>query len=380
MATGNFIYTFSIFIIASYILSGIFIVAVRGVKPPMLYISLNRFLGAFFAIVNLFQTAHTPLYGQVLWNPLHILMSLTLYPLLFTYIFGLLRPGCVGVRYLLLTFLPAAIFTALYFIFETLFGKLPLFTGYAEIRNYLGMPHLWIKFMAAGLSFAIMCFFTLKAIGMLRRHKRNLESNFSYTEGSTLRWMWWAIGIALFQWGVILTAIMFEGNIGQLIGLFLFTLEPIIITIFILRQKDLYGEFIQKNDSGEEVIFGGKSNDSGSVLSLKKHEDLKNRLLLLLEKNEIFINPDLSSGKVSEMLYTNRTYLSQVINNDLNTTFYKLINTYRLRKSADMMRDPLHCNMSLKNIAEICGFKSLSAFSTLFKQEYGKTPTEWVEE
>jgi len=377
MTTGNFIYTFSIFIIASYILSGIFIVAVRGVKPPMLYISLNRFLGAFFAIVNLFQTAHTPLYGQVLWNPLHILMSLTLYPLLFTYIFGLLRPDSVGVRYLLLTFLPAAIFTALYFIFETLFGKLPLFTGYAEIRNYLGMPHLWIKFIAAGLSFVMMCFFTLKAIGMLRRHKRNLESNFSYTEGSALRWMWWAIGIALFQWCVVLTIIMFEGNIGQLIGLFLFTLEPIIITVFILRQKDLYGESVQKNDSIEEVIFDEKSN--GFDLSLKKREDLKTRLLLLLEKDEIFTNSELNSDKVSEMLGTNRTYLSQVINNDLNTNFYKLTNTYRLNKAVKMMRDPLHRDMRLSTIAEICGFKSLSAFSTFFKQEYGKTPTEWGE-
>ena len=45
-----------------------------------------------------------------------------------------------------------------------------------------------------------------------------------------------------------------------------------------------------------------------------------------------------------------------------------------------MMKNPQHQNMPLKNIAEICGFKSLRAFSALFKQTYSKTPTEWREE
>ena len=45
-----------------------------------------------------------------------------------------------------------------------------------------------------------------------------------------------------------------------------------------------------------------------------------------------------------------------------------------------MMKNPLYQNMSLSTIAEICGFKSLSAFSKYFRQVYGKSPTEWGEE
>jgi AraC-like DNA-binding protein len=100
-------------------------------------------------------------------------------------------------------------------------------------------------------------------------------------------------------------------------------------------------------------------------------------LLALLEKDEIFKDPELNSETVREMLATNRTYLSRVINQDMNTTFYQLINTYRLKKAVEMMKNPMHKDTQLKYIAKICGFKSLGAFSTLFKQAYGKTPTEW---
>jgi len=104
---------------------------------------------------------------------------------------------------------------------------------------------------------------------------------------------------------------------------------------------------------------------------------LQRDLLLLLRKNEIFKDPELNIEKVCEMLGTNRTYLWQVINHDMNTTFYKLVNTCRLDKATTMMKDPQHQKMPLKNIAEICGFKSLRALSVLFKQTYDKTPTEW---
>jgi AraC-like DNA-binding protein len=80
------------------------------------------------------------------------------------------------------------------------------------------------------------------------------------------------------------------------------------------------------------------------------------------------------------MLGTNRKYLSQVINQDMNTTFYELINTFRLNKSLKMMGNPVHRNTNLSIIAELCGFKSPSAFSTFYKQAYGTTPTEWRKE
>jgi AraC-like DNA-binding protein len=371
---NNIIYTFHIATILTLLLSGIFIGSVRGAKPPMTYLLLERFVSTFLVIVNIFQTAHTQIYGQLLWNPLHLMMLLSVYPFLFAYIFSMVRPGSITVRYWLYAFLPLAALAAIYLTFDALFGKLPLFSNYTEIRNYLKLPQLWILFAAVGFSIALISHYTVRAVGMLRQHRRNLESNFSYTEGTTLGWMWWAIAITLFKWLILMMRIMIEGKAGSLIGLFLFTVEPIVIAVLVLRQKDLYSKPVE----GKGVVV--EQDSDPSEWSSGKRKKLKHDLLVLLKKDEIFKDPELSIEKVREMLNTNRTYLWQVINHDMNTTFYRLINSYRLDKSLTMMNNPQHRNMQLKNIAEICGFKSLGAFSTLFKQTYGKTPTEWMGE
>jgi AraC-like DNA-binding protein len=209
---------------------------------------------------------------------------------------------------------------------------------------------------------------------MLCLHKRNLESNFSYKEGSTLGWMWFAIGITFFQWCVVMTCIMVEGGVGQIIGLFLFTIEPIVLTALILRQKDLYSPRVA---GGESLL---KPKDNASELSPEKRNKLKHDLLTLLEKEEIFKDAELTIEKLCIILNTNRTYLWQVINQDMKTSFYRLINAMRLEKSVKMLSDQQHQNLPLNNLAEICGFKTINAFSAQFKREYGKTPSEWRKE
>jgi len=375
-----FVYTFSIVIVCSFVLSGIYIAAVRGFKPPITYMLLYRFAGALLAAVNIVQTSHSDIAGQILWNPIHVLMLLTLYPMLFIYVFGMFRPGSEGGRFLLFTFFPAAVLTALYFVFDALYGTLPLFATYADLRNCLNMPQLWLLFAGVGISAVMMIMMTIRATGMLRQHKRDLELHFSYTEGSTLGWMWWAIGITLFKWAVVMVVTMAEGGAGQLIALFFFPIEPMIITVLVVRQKDLYSPQPSLGGHDTAIAPDCPANDKISEHSSKKREALKNRLLSLLEKEKIFLNPELNSDKVCVMLSTNRTYLSQMINHNMNTTFYQLINTFRLNKAVDMMLNPLNRNMSLRSISEICGFKSVSAFCTFFKQVHGKTPTEWMKE
>ena len=380
MPTDPVLYTFHIATILTLFLSGIFIVSVRGIRPPTVYLSLERFVSAILCIVNIFQTAHTPIYGQLLWNPLHLLMLLSVYPFLFAYILGMVCPGSPDIRYWLWAYLPLAALAAFYYAFEALFGKLPIFSNYAEVGNHLNLPQLWVLFASVGFSIVLISLYTVRTVGALRQHKRNLESNFSYTEGNTLGWMWWVIVITLFKWLILLTRIMVEGNTSSFIGLFFFSFEPVIIAVLVIRQKDLYSKPFHKKGDYEDVPGDENRNDDLSGQQPNKRESLRNNLLSLLEKDEIFVNPELNSETVSEMLSTNRTYLSQIINQDMNTTFYQLINTYRLNKSVEMMRNPLYRNMSLRSISEICGFKSLSAFCTFFKQVYGQTPTEWVKE
>lgn len=90
---------FNAIAITSLLLSGIFIFAVRGMRRPTVFMSASRFVTSFFLIVNTIQAYNTPAYGQILLNPIHLLTLLATYPLLYAYMFSLMRPQSISLRY-----------------------------------------------------------------------------------------------------------------------------------------------------------------------------------------------------------------------------------------------------------------------------------------
>jgi len=210
---------------------------------------------------------------------------------------------------------------------------------------------------------------------MQRQHVRNLAADFSYTEGVSLQWIRWVIYIFMLRGCCALLNMAMEGPGIKHVNAIVFTLEVVITTVWVLRQKDVYAQPSKDDTDGCEPDFADGIDTVEP--SPEKYAYIKHQLLDLLEKDEIFKDPNLNSDKVCIMLLTNRSYLSTFINRELNTTFYQLINSYRLKKAVEMLDNPQNRPMKLHTIAVICGFKSLGAFSTFFKQTYGKTPTEW---
>ena len=376
--TTDVIFAVHVIAIVSVSLSGIFILAVRGIVKPIVFMPMYHLATMIVLLVNLFQTYNTPYYGHLLWNPLHLFSLPLIYPMLFAYIFNFIRPGSVGLGYWLKAYIPLAALLLLHFTLSAINGALPVFTSYAEMRGYLSSAGLWVCFATVVFYVVELTVYAARTVTFLRQHTRDLKSNFSYTEGNTLSWMWWNLVLSLLKALSVLLMILVEGNLTNIICIIVLAAEAAMTTIWVLRQKDLYDESSPEEESSLEIVF--ERNSIGSERQTEKYKKLKKTLLSLLEKDEIFKDPELNSEKVRAMLATNSSYLSRIINQDMDTSFYQLINTYRLNKSTEMMKEARHQTIPLSNIAEICGFKSLSAFSVLFKQTYGKTPTEWRKE
>ena len=377
MLPYNLILFIHTFFIASLLFSGVYLITIRGFHRPVCYIAIACLLNAFLNTMNVLQVQGTPQHGYVLWNPLHLLNSYLTVPLLYAYLFDLMRPGSLRIRYWTVTYAPLVVFVVLHLVFAAVRGPLPLFTKYAEIAAYRHEPELWMRFVAACLIAVMNFVLVVRSMRMLRQHISTLKSNFSYTEGSTLGWIWWWLTFTVIKVMFLLLVISVDSMAVTLTGILSFTIEPVISSTLILRQKNLYAKPAPANEKQLPNKIPATMDTGVAKMTSNKRRDLKKNLMNLLHKEEIFKDPELNIEKIREMLGTNRTYLSQVINQDMNTTFYQLINTCRLEKAASMMRNPLQKDIPLKSIAEICGFKSMSAFFTLFKQSYGKTPTEW---
>jgi PAS domain S-box-containing protein len=102
-----------------------------------------------------------------------------------------------------------------------------------------------------------------------------------------------------------------------------------------------------------------------------------NDLINLLEEEKVFKNQNLTISEFAARLNTNRTYLSQIINDTFNTNFSSLINEYRIREAEQQLLIN-NKKLTMEAIALECGFSSKSAFYSAFRKKKGKTPTEFL--
>jgi AraC-like DNA-binding protein len=117
-----------------------------------------------------------------------------------------------------------------------------------------------------------------------------------------------------------------------------------------------------------EVFFG-------LVLSVLV-EAMRMQLEQWMEAEKPYHNPDFRLDDLRQILpINNRTYLSQLINNSYGCSFFQWVNHYRLEEAKTLMSDDPQ--VRLADIAQSCGFSSLTVFSRTFTRYTGLTPRDW---
>lgn len=149
------------------------------------------------------------------------------------------------------------------------------------------------------------------------------------------------------------------------------------IGYFGYKQNFTVEEFQRDIDEAEKVK---ETTQTAAPQELNPYEQIKKRLLELLENEEIFTNMDLRITDVSALLNTNRTYVSRIINDELKTNFSELINRQRVNYTKKMLVDCSADSYSLSQIAEMAGFSSNSSFYRIFKEKEGISPGDFRKE
>ncbi|MBV6655813.1 MAG: helix-turn-helix domain-containing protein [Mameliella sp.] len=119
-----------------------------------------------------------------------------------------------------------------------------------------------------------------------------------------------------------------------------------------------------------------------SSSSLKGVDELRLYLRMkdTVEKEQLFLDPNLSLRSVADQLGTNTKYLSQVVNHNAKCNFQQFINQYRVAEVKEKIKDPKYYNLTLFGIARQCGFKNKSTFYKVFKEVTGMTPRKFLKQ
>lgn len=99
------------------------------------------------------------------------------------------------------------------------------------------------------------------------------------------------------------------------------------------------------------------------------HDDLLQKILLVMEDEETFCNPDFNLQTLARMTESNTNYVSQTINSTFGKNFRSFVNEYRIKVAMKRMMDNEHYgNYSIQGISESVGYKSASNFIAAFKK------------
>lgn len=118
---------------------------------------------------------------------------------------------------------------------------------------------------------------------------------------------------------------------------------------------------------------------------LKKREkiepvnDMNKRVIQLMKEQKPYLDCELTLGKVAAMLDISEYELSRVLHSEMQTSFYDLINEYRIAAVKEKLLQPDSKKYTIMSAAYESGFNSSSTFYRIFKEHTGMQPKEFIE-
>lgn len=147
----------------------------------------------------------------------------------------------------------------------------------------------------------------------------------------------------------------------------IFMLLYLLLGIVGLKQKPLIEIAIEEENEDEEQVI-----DYDGEYSKKLYE--------YFEQKKPWLKADLNIWDVAKDLGTNRTYVSKCINENFKCNFNVFVNEFRIAEACKKLTDKKYREYSLTEIADLCGFGSLSSFNRIFKSTTGTTPAIYKKE
>jgi len=124
-----------------------------------------------------------------------------------------------------------------------------------------------------------------------------------------------------------------------------------------------------------------KTNEKDLNKISKEKEDEILQKLEEWEKQQRYLDKNMTLSMLSSQMGVNTKYLSEVINSSKGKNFNGYINELRINHIALLLRtDPVYLNYKVSYLAEYSGFSSHSAFTTVFKSVTGMSPNVYIQE
>lgn len=239
---------------------------------------------------------------------------------------------------------------------------------------------------------------------LLRKHRRNILNQFSFTDKINLRWLQYLIyGLGLIWvavligdtnliYGLAVLFVFFIGYYGiKQVGVFSYnhTFQgntDSIVSLQPLPEKD-NSVFLQ-DDFHTAVSYTSpeiqiqqpeaKKKYQKSGLSEEDAKKIYQRLTENMERDKLYKNPEITLTELANLLQVHPNILSQVINSLEQKNFFDYINELRTNEFKQIVVLEKNRKYTLLSLALECGFNSKTSFNRNFKKATGLSPSDYL--
>lgn len=303
----------------------------------------NLVFAALMLLLSL-QIAHPLLFPALTFEPFPFLIA----PVLSWYFRALLQPDS-ALR-------PVQLLHALPFTVVAVLSLVPL-----PPMDYVRQV-LWALLVVQAFAYL------LPSLSLVFRYRHSLRDQESNVAGLDLRWLTWSahLFLALYTGYAVVLLLMLHGSQPDPLRESLSV--ALSVLVFIAGQRAA----LQRQPPATEPPLAQRT-----IVSPAEAAELKRQLLDAMEREKLYLNPDLRLSDLVVRLGATRNQLSYVINEHLGKNFYDFVNEYRVREAERLIRAGTYDDKKMIAIAFDAGFNSKPAFNSVFKKRTGRTPSEY---
>jgi len=171
-----------------------------------------------------------------------------------------------------------------------------------------------------------------------------------------------------------------------IISFIILTIVSVALLLLFFQNKRLNIAYKSLFDKNIKILELQKSANSESekyqksALSDAMQEELLQKIVNLMENTEVICDTEFSLDRMAEMVQSNATYVSQVVNSAFKKNFRTFLNGYRIQHAQRLFSELDLSKYTIAAISQEVGYKSPAAFRSTFKEITGVSPNFYLKE
>jgi len=248
------------------------------------------------------------------------------------------------------------------------YGMLTPFDQRPEELNFIQYFYSYLFIV----QFFYLAYFLYLTRNEISEYAKGLKDNFSSIKTGELQWLkttWYGVLFILIICTLFIVLLFYFTKLYRRHFDYLYVL-PMSLLVYAISYKLAGVKWQQVEKSFESKKYQKSGIEPSEAMKYQKEIEK------VLADDKIYLNQDLRLKDLADKLGTPNHTISQVLNQFMDTTFFDLINKYRVMEAKKLIDS--NPQYTLLQIAYDSGFNNKTSFVNSFKKFEGRTPSSFL--